>query len=60
METHTVIVAGAAVVLTLIIFAGLHEKHYRDRRGEISAARYEGLERRLTTLENLYMEDRLA
>lgn len=42
----------------LLVLIGLHERHYRSRRWEIGAARYEGLEHRLTTLESILMEQR--
>lgn len=51
---------AAGLVVCLVIFAGMHEKHYRDRRGQILATRFQGLETRVATLETIITEDRLT
>lgn len=60
-QTTVVIVAAVGVaILVMVIFAGLHEKHYRDRRGEILRAKLGGMEERLSTVESILAEDRLT
>lgn len=61
-EQSLLVVAGAAglVLVALLLMGGLHEKHYKDRRGIIRAAHLEGIEARLTAVEAILTEDRLT
>lgn len=55
-----VMVAGGLLLLAIVTMAGMHEKHYRDRRSRISQARLEGIEHRLATVEEILTEDRMT
>lgn len=60
-QATTLIIAGVGIAaLILLVFAGMHEKHYRDRRGEILSAKFSGFETRLGAIESILTEDRIA
>lgn len=63
IENEKYIVVAGCLGLLLVLglcFGALHEKHYRDRRGEILSRRLAGMEHRLAGVENILTEDRLA
>lgn len=59
-KTLTLAVAGVVVLLALATMAGLHEQHYRARRGRLLDAHLRGLELRLEACELILREDRLT
>jgi hypothetical protein len=59
-ERDVLIYAGCLALIALTAMVLLHERHYRERRGPIDEARYEGLERRVATVENILREDRFT
>lgn len=53
-------IAFGLFLFAVVAMAGMHEKHYRDRRGRISQARMTGIEHRLATVEEILTEDRIT
>lgn len=59
-QLSTVDIVIIAIVICALVFAGTHEKHYRDRRGKILGIRLTAIEGRLGEVESILTEDRLT
>lgn len=60
VDARILVSSFAFVVLALVAFAAMHERHYRSRRNVLLASRLQALETRVATVEGILSEDRLT
>lgn len=60
MIDERILIALGALLIVSAVFAGLHERHYRSRRGEILNVRLKAIDDRLGIVEEILAERRLV